>query len=147
AGMAGVIKTVEALRHGVLPRTLHVDAPSSQVDWSAGAVELLTEARDWPERDRPRRAAVSAFGVSGTNVHTILEQAPGGSPQPEPGPTDALLPFTLSANDDAALDTLITRLPDANPVDVGFSLATTRARLGRRAVLLGDDVVTGTADP
>ncbi|MEV4054636.1 type I polyketide synthase, partial [Amycolatopsis sp. NPDC049688] len=147
AGMAGVIKTVEALRHGILPRTLHVDTPSSQVDWSAGAVELLTEARDWPDRDRPRRAAVSAFGVSGTNVHTILEQAPGVAPQPEPGPTDALLPFVLSAHDDAALDALIAWLPDANPVDVGFSLATTRARLGRRAVLLGEDVVTGTADP
>nr|AUO14853.1 Malonyl CoA-acyl carrier protein transacylase [Amycolatopsis sp.] len=147
AGMAGVIKTVEALRHGVLPRTLHVDAPSSQVDWSAGAVELLTEARAWPERDRPRRAAVSAFGVSGTNVHTILEQAPGVPPQPEPEPSDALLPFVLSAHDAAALDTLIVRLPDANPVDVGFSLATTRARLGRRAVLLGEDVVTGAADP
>ncbi|MET8850308.1 type I polyketide synthase [Amycolatopsis sp. NPDC004625] len=147
AGMAGVIKTVEALRHGVLPRTLHVDAPSSQVDWSAGAIELLTEARAWPERDRPRRAAVSAFGVSGTNVHTILEQAPGVLPQPEPEPTDALLPFVLSAHDDAALDTLIARLPDTNPVDVGFSLATSRARLERRAVLLGEDVVTGTADP
>uniref|UniRef100_UPI0039788E5C type I polyketide synthase n=1 Tax=Amycolatopsis sp. lyj-109 TaxID=2789287 RepID=UPI0039788E5C len=149
AGMAGVIKTVEALRHGVLPRTLHVDAPSSQVDWSAGAVELLTEARGWPERDRPRRAAVSAFGVSGTNVHTILEQAPGVAPAPEPSPTDAVLPWVLSAHDEDALATLTAQVRElaANPVDIGFSLATTRARLGRRAVLLGDDVVTGTADP
>ncbi|MEV7093999.1 type I polyketide synthase [Amycolatopsis sp. NPDC051045] len=149
AGMAGVIKTVEALRHGVLPRTLHVDAPSAQVDWSAGAVELLTEARGWPERDRPRRAAVSAFGVSGTNVHTILEQAPAGSPQPEPEPTDALLPWVLSAHDEAALTALTAQVRelDANPVDLGFSLATTRARLDHRAVLLGSDVITGTADP
>ncbi|MEV6829661.1 type I polyketide synthase [Amycolatopsis sp. NPDC051102] len=149
AGMAGVIKTVEALRHGVLPRTLHVDAPSSQVDWSAGSVELLTEARDWPDHDRPRRAAVSAFGVSGTNVHTILEQAPGVPPQPEPEPTDALLPWVFSAHDEAALAALTAQVRevDANPVDVGFSLATTRTRLDRRAVVLGDDVVTGTADP
>ncbi|WP_370966489.1 type I polyketide synthase [Amycolatopsis sp. cg9] len=147
AGMAGVIKTVEALRHGVLPRTLHVDTPSSQVDWTAGSVELLTEARGWPERDRPRRAAVSAFGVSGTNVHTILEQAPAAEPLPDPEPTDALLPQVFSAHDAAALDTLISGLPDANPVDLGFSLATTRARLGHRAVRLGDDIVTGTADP
>ena len=149
AGMAGVIKTVEALRHGVLPRTLHVDAPSSQVDWSAGAVALLTEARDWPERDRPRRAAVSAFGVSGTNVHTILEQAPAAAARPAPGPSDALLPWVLSAHDEAALDALTAQIRelDANPVDVGFSLATTRARLAHRAVVLGSEVVTGTADP
>ncbi|UOX89592.1 SDR family NAD(P)-dependent oxidoreductase [Amycolatopsis sp. FBCC-B4732] len=147
AGMAGVIKTVEALRHGVLPRTLHVETPSSQVDWTTGSVELLTEPREWPERDRPRRAAVSAFGVSGTNVHTILEQAPAGQPQPEPEPTDALLPQVFSAHDAAALDTLISHLPDANPVDLGFSLATTRARLEHRAVRLGEDIITGTADP
>ncbi|MBL1102913.1 ketoacyl-synthetase C-terminal extension domain-containing protein, partial [Streptomyces coffeae] len=145
AGVAGVIKMVMAMRHGVLPRTLHVDEPSSHVDWSAGAVELLTESRSWPETDRPWRAGVSSFGVSGTNAHTIIEQAP--EPE-ESAPVAAsvpggLVPWMLSARSAEALRYQAERLRDGvvglDPVDVGFSLATTRASLEHRAVVLADD--------
>ncbi|MFJ1792953.1 type I polyketide synthase [Kitasatospora griseola] len=150
AGVAGVIKTVLALRHGVLPRTLHVDAPTPHADWSSGAVELLTEARDWPAVDRPRRAGVSSFGMSGTNAHVVLEQAPepaGGSepaagPEAEPG---AVLPWVLSGRTAAALGDQAARLrarfaadAPARSADIGFSLATTRSAFEHRAVVIGD---------
>ncbi|QKW09727.1 SDR family NAD(P)-dependent oxidoreductase [Streptomyces sp. NA04227] len=156
AGVAGVIKMVMALRRGVLPRTLHVDAPSPHVDWSAGAVELLTEARPWPVAGRPRRAAVSSFGISGTNAHVVLEQAPAASasdgsrtPQPEGRDaeaevTDRPVPLTLSARSELALRAGAARLrehlaadPELDPVDLAHSLLTTRAALEHRAVVLG----------
>ncbi len=86
--MAGVIKIVEALHHRTLPATLHVDAPTRRVDWSAGKVELLLEPIAWERGERPRRAAVSAFGVSGTNAHLILEEAPAPSAAPATGAED-----------------------------------------------------------
>ncbi|NGO74034.1 ketoacyl-synthetase C-terminal extension domain-containing protein, partial [Streptomyces boncukensis] len=152
AGVAGVIKMVMALQHRVLPATLHVDEPSPQVDWSAGAVELLTETREWPQADRPRRAAVSSFGISGTNAHVIVEQAPEPEPEPLPDPAmrqaPGLVPWVVSAKSEPALQEQIKRLrsfvaerPELDAVDVGWSLATTRAALEHRAVLAGDGVL------
>ncbi|WP_411293693.1 type I polyketide synthase, partial [Streptomyces kunmingensis] len=162
AGVAGVIKTVLALRHATLPRTLHVAEPTRHVDWESGAVQLLTEQRAWPDLGRPRRAGVSAFGVSGTNAHAILEQAPEPEPadpdtEPgtEPGPvpfSDAVL-WTLSGRTPQALAAQATRLlatvtaPDAPaPADVARALVTSRAALDRRAAVVGtvhDDLVAG----
>jgi acyl transferase domain-containing protein len=144
AGVAGVIKMVMAMRHGVMPKSLHVDEPTPQVDWSRGAVELLTEARDWPAVDRPRRAGVSSFGVSGTNAHVILE---GVDPveRTTSGVAQPVTPWIVSARTARALDAQIAQLPtDLDPADVGFSLATTRTALEHRAVLVdGVEVARG----
>ncbi|WP_424217716.1 SDR family NAD(P)-dependent oxidoreductase (plasmid) [Streptomyces sp. BI20] len=147
AGVAGIIKMVMALRHETLPRTLHVDEPSTKVDWEAGQVRLLTEARPWPRADRPRRAGVSSFGISGTNAHVILEQAPAPAPAPAPVETpDPAVPWTLSAKTPAALAgqaaALLAHLdthPELAPDDLGWSLATTRARFPHRAALTAAD--------
>ncbi|MFJ1709892.1 beta-ketoacyl synthase N-terminal-like domain-containing protein, partial [Kitasatospora sp. NPDC088346] len=152
AGAAGIIKMVMAMRHGVLPQTLHVNEPSANVDWEAGAVSLLTEARPWPETGRPRRAAVSSFGISGTNAHTIIEQAPAVSRTPQrPSPTQPtpagppVLPWLLSARSEDALraqaDRLLTAVEhsdDLEPADIAFTLATGRAALDRRAAVVGE---------
>uniref|UniRef100_A0AAU2JZ13 SDR family NAD(P)-dependent oxidoreductase n=1 Tax=Streptomyces sp. NBC_00049 TaxID=2903617 RepID=A0AAU2JZ13_9ACTN len=149
AGVAGVIKMVEAMRRGVVPRTLHADEPSPYVDWSAGAVELLTEARDWPEAGRPRRAAVSSFGISGTNAHVVLEQPESTTPATRRAETPALVPYVVSAKTPAALDAAVGQVrehlatADTDPVDVGLSLASGRAVFDHRAVLVGESEVRG----
>ncbi|MBH1938885.1 SDR family NAD(P)-dependent oxidoreductase [Streptomyces sp. AV19] len=145
AGVAGLIKMVMALRHGVLPKTLHIDEPSAHVDWESGAVRLLTGNRDWPETGRPRRAGVSSFGISGTNAHLILEQAPEDE-EADPGAVvPARIPWVLSARGDQALrgqaQRLLTEVRDRaelRPVDVGHTLATARAALDQRAVVWAD---------
>ncbi|MFE4372396.1 HAD-IIIC family phosphatase [Streptomyces sp. NPDC056835] len=150
AGVAGIIKMVQAMRNGVMPRTLHVDEPSHHVDWSEGQVKLLTENRPWPEHDRPRRAGVSSFGYSGTNAHVILEAAPDEEREPaeENGPErHGVIPWVLSARGEAALSEQATRLlarlgdgAEPDPRDVGFTLTAGRAVLDHRAVVLGGNV-------
>ncbi|WP_448332548.1 SDR family NAD(P)-dependent oxidoreductase, partial [Streptomyces sp. DSM 41534] len=148
AGVAGVIKMVMAMRHGVLPRTLHVDEPTPKVDWTTGAVELLTEPAEWPQEGRPRRAGVSAFGVSGTNAHVILEQAPEVAAERRQGRDEPVaVPWVLSGANEAALRGQIERLrafvddnPTLDPVDVGWSLTSTRALLPYRTVVVGADL-------
>ncbi|MFC4855498.1 type I polyketide synthase [Actinophytocola glycyrrhizae] len=142
AGVAGIIKVVQALRHELLPRTLHVDEPTPQVDWSAGTVRLLTDEQPWPDTGRPRRAAVSSFGLSGTNSHVIIESVPQEEPA-EKGAAPAV-PWVLSARTPGALRAQAAALRDhlaAHPglsaVDVGFSLATTRTHFEHRAFVTG----------
>ncbi|WP_211696526.1 type I polyketide synthase [Mycobacterium spongiae] len=151
AGVAGVIKMIEALRHEVLPVTLHVDAPSPHVDWSVGAVRLLTEAQPWPRVEgRVRRAGVSSFGISGTNAHVIVEEAPA-VPADSDGGLDGVgvgvgeVVWVVSAKSEAALGAQAARLaryvgarPELGVADVGWSLATGRAGLGYRGAVVGD---------
>ncbi|QSY52236.1 type I polyketide synthase [Streptomyces griseocarneus] len=152
AGVAGVMKMVLALRHGLLPRTLHVAEPTPHVDWSAGAVQLLTEPAAWPsDDDRVRRAGVSAFGVSGTNAHVIVEQAPtadAGAEDSNGGDTagSSAVAWILSGRDATALraqaESLLAYVrthPEPDAVDIGFTLATARAALERRAAVVGSD--------
>ncbi|MGW7003199.1 SDR family NAD(P)-dependent oxidoreductase [Streptomyces sp. NPDC054933] len=155
AGVGGVIKTVLAMHHGRLPRTLHCEEPSPRVDWSSGSVRLLTRAEEWhPAPGSPRRAGVSAFGIGGTNAHVILEQAvPDPDPEPAPGTPSpapvrwkAVPPLLLSGADPHALRaqsrraaSLLRKRPQLSSLDVAFSLATTRAALAHRAAVpVGD---------
>ncbi|WP_067682416.1 type I polyketide synthase [Nocardia miyunensis] len=146
AGVGGVIKMVMAMRHGVLPKTLHVDRPSTKVDWSQGTIELLTESVVWQEGDRPRRAGVSSFGISGTNAHVILEQAPDPGPRPvtTTAPAGGVLPWVVSARTGVALADQARRLTshladhEHDPADIGFSLAT-RMAFDHRAVVLSSE--------
>ncbi|MFJ6614852.1 thioester reductase domain-containing protein, partial [Streptomyces sp. NPDC091289] len=148
AGVGGVIKMVEAMRRGVLPRTLHVDAPTPQVDWDSGAVELLTDARPWPETGAPRRAAVSSFGVSGTNAHVVLEEVPeevAGASGAEPAAdASAVVPWVVSGRSPEGLRGQAARLLTAmegtsapNSRDVAWSLVSSRATFEDRAVVTG----------
>ncbi|HWM09954.1 MAG TPA: type I polyketide synthase [Solirubrobacteraceae bacterium] len=153
AGVAGVMKMVLALRHGMLPATLHVDEPSSHVDWGAGEVELLTEAVDWPAEDgRIRRAGVSSFGATGTNAHAIVEEAPPGPAEAGGASADdagiaarvGVVPWLVSARSEAALrgqagrlSELVEGRPEADVLGIGRSLAAGRSQLDRRAVVLG----------
>lgn len=148
AGVGGVIKMVMALRHGYLPKTLHVDRPSRHVDWSGGAVELLTEGRAWERADAPRRAAVSSFGVSGTNAHVILEEAAperlieqADAAQTLPG---GLVPWSVSGKSAAALAAQADKLrvfaaasPDADIADLGWSTVASRTAFKHRAIVSG----------
>ncbi|MFC3586303.1 type I polyketide synthase, partial [Streptantibioticus rubrisoli] len=158
AGAAGVIKMVMAIRHGVLPQTLHVDEPTPHVDWSAGDITLLTESVEWPRTGQPRRAGISSFGYSGTNAHAIIEQAPpvDTAPGAEPSTHLPYVPVALSGKSTAALRAQAERLhshlaaePALGLLDVAYSQAVTRAALDRRAVIVApgrDELLSGLAD-
>ncbi|MGW2992814.1 type I polyketide synthase, partial [Streptomyces sp. NPDC001193] len=154
SGVGGIIKMVQAIQHGILPKTLHVDEPSTHVDWSAGNVKLLTEARSWPETGNPRRAGVSSFGLSGTNAHVIVEQAPEAeataadeAAEPAPQRTAVPLPWLVSGRSADALRAQAARLVShlterdtlAEPLDLAYSLATSRSALDHRAVIQAAD--------
>ncbi|MFC0041887.1 type I polyketide synthase [Actinomadura rayongensis] len=143
AGVAGVIKMVQAMRHGRLPKTLHIDAPTPHVEWDAGSVELLDEARPWPETGRPRRAGVSSFGISGTNAHVIVEQPPAPEERDEPT-APGVLPWVLSARTEQGLRRQARRLrdrldPDTTDLQVAYGLATGRSPFEHRAVVVAQD--------
>ncbi|MEV0938731.1 beta-ketoacyl synthase N-terminal-like domain-containing protein, partial [Streptomyces phaeochromogenes] len=172
AGVAGVIKMVMAMRHGVLPKSLHAEVASSQVDWSSGGVEVLSQARAWPVVERARRAGVSAFGVSGTNAHVVLEQAPLDDPEvltdsavnPVSARSDVPVPVVVSGVSAGALDAGLGRLASRLVGDAGLDVgevgwsAAQRSVFAHRAVVVASDrdglleglrspVVSGVAGP
>src|SRR5262249_25752264 len=144
AGVGGVIKMIMAMRHGILPKTLHIDQPTPHVDWTKGSVSLLTEVRPWKDTGHPRRAGISSLGISGTNAHVILEQAPQSEEAQAQPPQVAKrwLPWVISARSEAALHTqarqlhaFVTAHPDLSISDIGYSLASTRSTFEHRAVV------------
>ncbi|WP_131763852.1 type I polyketide synthase, partial [Actinomadura fibrosa] len=149
AGVAGVIKMVMAIHNGLLPASLHIDQPTRHVDWTTGTVQLLTQPTPWPHTQRPRRAGISGFGISGTNAHLILEQPPDqpdqpDRPQPRPPSGDRLTPWVISGHSAEALRAQARRLadhvtahPEPSPADIGWSLVTTRSAYAHRAVVIG----------
>ncbi|MFC8722074.1 type I polyketide synthase, partial [Kitasatospora sp. NPDC057198] len=157
AGVAGVIKMVLALQHELIPQTLHAGTPSTHVDWTSGEVALLNEPVPWPADGRPRRAGVSAFGISGTNAHVIVEQAPAAVEAAQAPADEPVLPgaaaWVVSGRTADGLSAQAGRLhewvadrPELEPADLAWSLATSRAVLEHRAVVLGtgrDDLLTG----
>ncbi|MFK8844878.1 type I polyketide synthase [Streptomyces sp. Ac-502] len=156
AGVAGVIKMVMAMHHGVLPKTLHAGEPSPHVDWTTGAVSLLTDNTPWPAaEDRPRRAAVSSFGIGGTNAHLILEQTPEAPAVAQAEETTGVVPWVLSGKSEGALRDqaarlldLVTAQPDLRPAQVGLALATTRTHFAHRAAVVAEqrqDFLSGLA--
>jgi acyl transferase domain-containing protein/aryl carrier-like protein len=154
AGVAGVIKMIQAMRHSTLPQTLHIDEPSPHIDWSDRTVTLLTEPRAWPENGHPRRAAISSFGISGTNAHLILEEPPlpaevAEPAADEPRASDVVVPWVLSAKSEPALRTQAAQLrdhvradPGSAPVPVARALATGRTHFDHRAAI----TATGVGD-
>jgi acyl transferase domain-containing protein/NADPH:quinone reductase-like Zn-dependent oxidoreductase/acyl carrier protein len=154
AGVAGVIKMVQAMHHGVLPRTVNLDEPSHRVDWEQGAVRLLAESVPWPRGTRPRRAAVSSFGISGTNAHLILEEPPAIEPAADPGrPAGGPLCWLLSAKSETALRARAEQLrdhvaahPGLAPADLAHALATTRTHFAHRAAVVGGGGAAGTEE-
>ncbi|MEV5647451.1 SDR family NAD(P)-dependent oxidoreductase [Nocardia sp. NPDC052254] len=165
AGIGGVIKMLAALRYETLPKTLHVDAPTPHVDWSAGSVRLLTEAEPWPAADRVRRAGVSSFGISGTNAHVILEEAPSRAPSAQESSTAVpvtgaattdVVPLLVTAKSDEALRAQADRLrrwlidrPEVDVADIAYSLIETRGHFDRRGAVVARDreqLLTGLAE-
>ncbi|MFD7447057.1 SDR family NAD(P)-dependent oxidoreductase, partial [Streptomyces sp. NPDC059909] len=148
AGVGGVIKMIQAMRHGVVPKSLHIDEPTGHVDWESGSVSLLTEQRPWTEQGRPRRAGVSSFGISGTNAHVVIEQAPTEDTEPVAAAEDGapVVPWILSGKSPEALRAQARRLadhaerhPEHTATDLGLSLATSRSAFEHRATLIGPD--------
>ncbi|WP_373920581.1 type I polyketide synthase [Streptomyces rapamycinicus] len=155
AGVAGVMKVVLALRHGVLPPSLHIDEPTPHVDWSAGGVELLRDAVEWPEEGEPRRAGVSSFGISGTNAHVIVEQAPPEERVEASADDAGVVACVVSGRSEVALRAQAERLAEfvraddgLSPVEVASSLVTSRSVFEHRGVVLAagrDGLLAGLA--